>query len=228
MKKKIILSMPEEYKINEDSLILAALSEVGLNVKVLDLGAGNGIVGLTLYLRDRAEVYFLEKQDIFLPYIKENAKKIGLENPRIIQADFFDMPIKKEKFEFVIANLPYFDENSGKVSENEVKRQASFLQSPLRDLANNVFDILYYGGIFEFIYPASREKYVLESLKGTGLRLLKKIYIKSIPSKKPYLMFFRFVKGKSPPPIEETLTVKANNKSSYLPWIWKVYELYGF
>ena len=75
-------------------------------LKVLDMGCGSGVLGLTLAAeRPEARVTLADISPDALSLCKENASKLGIENVDFIQSDLFeDIP---DTFDLIAANLPY-------------------------------------------------------------------------------------------------------------------------
>ena len=74
-------------------------------VKILDIGCGSGVIGLTIKKRfPNAEVDLLDISETALEVAKENAKRLHL-NVGFIQSDTFEHVNKK--YDVIISNPPY-------------------------------------------------------------------------------------------------------------------------
>ncbi len=78
-------------------------------LKVLDIGCGSGVIGLTL--KKKFPQIFVDLLDISkdaLEVAKENANKLGLE-VKFIESDLFSNV--SEKYDIIVSNPPYIREN---------------------------------------------------------------------------------------------------------------------
>lgn len=74
-------------------------------VKILDIGCGSGVIGLTMKQKfPNAEVDLLDISESALEIAKENANRLDL-NVNFIQSDIFDHVNKK--YDIIISNPPY-------------------------------------------------------------------------------------------------------------------------
>lgn len=75
-------------------------------IRVLDMGCGSGVLGLTIAAeRVAAEVVLADISDDALGLAEENAGLLGIGNARFVKSDLFSGI--DGKFDFILANLPY-------------------------------------------------------------------------------------------------------------------------
>ena len=76
------------------------------NPKILDLGCGSGVIGLTLkYFFKDADVTLVDISDEALETAKDNAKSLGLD-VNFIKSDWFkNIPL--DKYDVIVSNPPY-------------------------------------------------------------------------------------------------------------------------
>lgn len=137
-------SQPEDYHFSHDSVFLArAIYEkhqdlLQSDIRILDLCAGCGIVGLDLLFHQLKEfkkfsgqVDFLEIQEIYHPHFIYNVaelEKIFLfEKLKLnwINKNYQDA-FEGKKYDLIISNPPYFLTEQGKLSQNEFKNRCRF------------------------------------------------------------------------------------------------------
>ena len=106
-----------------DSVLVAAAVKAKNKDSVLDVGAGNGIIGLCISARVPVQITALEIQENLVQLIQENA---ALNDRRItvIRTDLFQRtdPLKNKQFHHVVTNPPFYD-TTGKSRSN--KEQAT-------------------------------------------------------------------------------------------------------
>ncbi|MBQ3261296.1 peptide chain release factor N(5)-glutamine methyltransferase [Candidatus Saccharibacteria bacterium] len=78
------------------------------NARILDVGTGSGVIGITLKLENpEAEVELCDISRKALAVAKKNAKNLGAE-VRVFESDLMD---NCGEYDLVVANLPYVDKN---------------------------------------------------------------------------------------------------------------------
>ncbi len=169
----MILYQPESgYCYNSDSLFLYDfISSFNPHAKVLDVGAGCGIVGL-LVARDnpKVELEAVEKQDTFIEYATHNARvnKIGY---KLHKADFLELDIQ-EKYNYIISNPPFYP-NGAKKSDNEMLFNARYnVNLPMNDFFKKVSQLLKPHAHFIFCYDASQFALICVELDKVKLKVV--------------------------------------------------------
>lgn len=133
-----ILQPTDGYRAGIDAVLLGAAAPVkaGRGERVLDAGAGVGVVGLTLAQRmPRAEVTLVEREPRLVELARSNVLRNGLqERIRVLQADVTrrlgDLPVlgsEPETFDHALANPPYNAERAGTVSAQPLKAAANVM-----------------------------------------------------------------------------------------------------
>lgn len=87
------------------ALFLIGHSDIKKKDLVLDIGAGTGVITFALAKRCR-EVIAIEPDHITAEKLRKNVEKYKLENVTIIEKDFFDYELPKEKYK-VFSNPPF-------------------------------------------------------------------------------------------------------------------------
>jgi len=122
----MLLYQPEEgYCYNSDSIFLYDfISQSRPRGRMLDVGAGCGIVGL-LVARDNPGVRLeaVEKQEAFVRYASKNAEINGI--PYTIQHANFLAFEDAEGFDYIVSNPPFYHEGASR-SSNEMLRTARY------------------------------------------------------------------------------------------------------
>jgi tRNA1(Val) A37 N6-methylase TrmN6 len=140
------------YSYNSDSLFLHDfINSFKPKGKVLDVGAGCGIVGL-LVARDNPNVTLeaVEKQNVFIKYAKKNAEDNGIEY-KLYESNFIDLN-EDVKYDYIISNPPYYPKGT-KMSEDEILLNARYSSNlPLDDFFKKVSRLLKPHSHFVFCY----------------------------------------------------------------------------
>jgi FkbM family methyltransferase len=133
-----ILQPREGYRAGIDAVLLAAAApvEASRQERVLDVGAGVGVVGLAVARRvARADVTLVERERLLADLARGNVERNELTpRVRVIEADVSrrldDLPLLRpdaESFDHVLANPPYNPEGAGTVSAEALKAAANVM-----------------------------------------------------------------------------------------------------
>lgn len=189
------------YKYGEDTILLFKLFQASLNkknIKLLDIGTGNGI--LPILLSDNEFLNELVGIDIQ----KENIDRANkaLELNKIEKNILFEcMDIREYRksnyFDVIISNPPYMDDNGKKINENEHKAISRHeIKLSLNELISNAKRLLKPIGLLYFIHRTHRLVEIIKALDKNNFSIKKIIFIYSAQNNKSTMMFVEAVKGK--------------------------------
>jgi tRNA1(Val) A37 N6-methylase TrmN6 len=155
---------PDFYSFSEDSILLARIAseDIGKKIsgtKVLDLGAGNGVVGIEFIKSSQVEKQWYlsccEKQMEFKPYLQQNLISNDVKAEYYFQTfQSLDLNIC---FDVILFNPPYFSQESGRPSQNSNRHQCRFYQKDFFfDLERFVYKYLINNGNFYLLYRSDQ------------------------------------------------------------------------
>ena len=167
----MLLYQPQSgYCYNSDSVFLSNfINSFKPKGRVLDVGAGCGIVGL-LVARDNPKVQLeaVEKQPLFVHYASTNARVNKIEYT-LHERDFLTLE-EEVKYDYIISNPPFYPEGATK-SEDEMLFNARYnVNLPLRDFFKKVSRLLKPHSHFIFCYDASQFGVICAELERVKLR----------------------------------------------------------
>ncbi len=168
----MLLYQPQSgYCYNSDSIFLYDfINFFKPKGKLLDVGAGCGIVGL-LVARDNKKVTLeaVEKQATFREYAKINARVNNIEL-RLYAGDFLALD-NSEKYDYIISNPPFYPDGVQK-SENEMLFYARYnVNLPLEPFFKKVSQLLKPHSHFIFCYDATQFSLICELLAKVKMRV---------------------------------------------------------
>lgn len=169
----MLLYQPESgYCYNSDSVFLYDfIDSFSPKGRVLDVGAGCGIVGL-LVARDnpKVELEAVEKQDAFIHYATTNARVNKIEY-KMHKGSFLDLG-DSVKYDYIISNPPFYPSGVTK-SDNEMLFNARYnVNLPLRDFFKKVSQLLKPKSHFIFCYDASQFGEICVELEKVKLKVV--------------------------------------------------------
>jgi release factor glutamine methyltransferase len=112
---RALIPRPETEELAEWILSMS----MGDDLKVLDMGCGSGVLGLTLAAeRPTWQVTLADVSEDALALTKENAAALGIGNARLLRSDLFSAV--EGEFDGIVANLPYVPESERASLSREV------------------------------------------------------------------------------------------------------------
>ena len=189
------------YKYGEDTILLFKLFQDSLNkknIKLLDIGTGNGI--LPILLSDNEFLSELVGIDIQKENIDRANKALQLNKiKKNIQFECMDIREYKKSnhFDVIISNPPYMDDNGKKINENEHKAISRHeIKLSLNELISNAKRLLKPIGLLYFIHRTHRLVEIIKALDKNNFSIKKIIFIYSAQNNKSTMMFVEAIKGK--------------------------------
>jgi release factor glutamine methyltransferase len=115
--KRAMVPRPETEQLVE--LVASEVSGQRSDVRILDVGTGSGIIGLSLAAKfPEAKVCAIDVSDDALALARENAARLGLERVRFQKSDLLES--LSERFDLIVANLPYISMQDRHLLSREV------------------------------------------------------------------------------------------------------------
>lgn len=152
-------AQPDQYHFCLDSIIFPKYIAscfrnlaIPTGFRTLDVGAGCGVLGLELNALMPAieTIDFIEVQEDFRPYFEANHRMAGADKKfQFIHANYTSLlESKGEEYDLVISNPPYFFEDEGTPSHNNLKNRCRFfLDATFEELIQTVAHVLKPSGV---------------------------------------------------------------------------------
>lgn len=183
-------------KITDDALILADFIKFCLKneknqKKVLEIGAGQGVISIILSNLENILIDCVEIQKEIFEILNENIKNNGLQNKIF--------PINNDvkniigEYDYIFSNPPYRKINSGKLPEDETEKISKYeILLSLEQLFEEIKRLLKNYGQFFVIVPDDRLNDVFSYVYKNNMNILK---LKIIEFKKRKLVIVNGKKG---------------------------------
>ncbi len=129
-----VLQPQSGYRAGLDAVLLAAAATAGPGTRMLDVGAGVGVVGLAVARRiPDAHVTLVERDPLLADLARANIDRNGLsDRVRLIKADvaqplgeLAELDALAETFDCVLANPPYHAHGRGTAARDAIKANAN-------------------------------------------------------------------------------------------------------
>lgn len=164
----------EGYRFSVDAVLLASFVNVRHARRIIDLGAGSGIIGLLLARRYHlASSVLVEFQESLFTLARRNIGLNGLEDRvEALQADIRDLRGGdwSQGFDLVVSNPPFRCPSTGRISVGEERAVARHeIALRLADLAATASRLLKDKGRFFMIYHPGRLLEVFDTLRANRL-----------------------------------------------------------
>jgi release factor glutamine methyltransferase len=116
--KRALVPRPETEQLVE--LLISNLEPATMNSRIVDVGTGSGVIGLTLAAQyPDAEIYAMDISEDALALARENAEQLGLAGRvRFLKNNLLENI--QEAFDVIITNLPYLAKQDRETLSREV------------------------------------------------------------------------------------------------------------
>lgn len=196
-----IIQSKEGYKYGIDTVLLSKFFILNIskknNLKILDIGTGNGILPVLLYkLRNIDEIVGIDIQNANI----ERGKRALIINKIEDKISFICMDIKKYSksnyYDVVISNPPYMKVDGKLLNENEHKKISRHeVNLNLKDFIKAAKKFLKPIGRLCFIHRTHRLVEIIKELEDNKFCVSKIIFIYS-ENNKSSMMYIEALKGK--------------------------------
>jgi tRNA1Val (adenine37-N6)-methyltransferase len=195
-----ILQSRKGYRFSLDAVLLATFASPRGAEKVVDLGAGSGVVSLILAkLHPNLAVTGLEIQEPMVTCAQKSARLNQLESRvTILQCDVRRIAkiLPPGRADLIVCNPPYRKPASGRVSPDPEKRIARHeIAGGLDDFTRAGAYLLRVNGRMAVVYPAIRVVDLLGSMRLAGIEPKRLCMVHSFAGAEASLVLVEGVKG---------------------------------
>jgi len=220
----MLLYQPDSgYCYNSDSIFLYGfVSRFEPKGKMLDVGAGCGIVGLLLG-RDfpAIELEAVEKQSLYAEFARRNAQINGI-GYTLHEGDFLEME-GVHRYDWIVSNPPFYHEGSSR-SENPMLHQARYnIHMPIDAFARKIARLLGPKGEAALCYDARQFSQLCCAFEGAGLRVVDVQFVHS-KSDRPSTLVMLHLKKNSKSPLNVWPPLVTFAEDGYTPEVQAIYE----
>lgn len=165
-------------KVGVDGVMLGTLSETIASAKILDVGAGSGLVSLMMAQKySDAHIYAVEINEMAYEDCVKNFENSSWKNRlEALNCDFKNCNFKNT-FDLIVSNPPFFDSSiDTKNSGREIARTNKFLT--MVEFFDKSNTILNKDGVVSIIFPYEQREELIKTAFLQGFYLFKETRIK--------------------------------------------------
>ncbi len=199
---RLIVCQDEKgYRFSIDAVLLAGLTRIKKEDRVIELGTGCGVIPLVLAYRKKTEhkIVGVEIQQELAALAAKNVNDNNLGDLiEIHQLDLREVSsrFKAGSFDLVLSNPPYRKPGTGRINPDRQKALARHeLTATMADVLDAAAYLLRQGGRVALIYPAARLANLLRSAIDHGLSPKRLTLIYSYPHGAARLVHLEARKG---------------------------------
>lgn len=169
------------FRVGTDGVLLGSLANVNIAENVLEVGTGTGLISLMLAQRNLNTNFLgieINEEAVNLTKLNFQNSPFNVRLKNTLQ-DFKTFETD-EKFDLIVSNPPYFEENTS--GKDILARQT--IELNFQQLISKSSKLLSESGVFSVIIPFEVGVYFIEIAKGNQLFLNRKINIYGIENSK--------------------------------------------
>ena len=171
-------------KVGTDGVLLGAWAPVKEGMRVLDVGAGSGLIALMLAQRGAASVIAVELDEDAAAQAAENvAESPFADRVEVVQSDILHFQ-PEQCFDLIVSNPPYFDLSlQSPDKQRTLARHTDSLSYD--DLLSVSARLLNDGGLISLVVPVDVEQKLDAIAQSTALLTVRKTFVIPKPGAAP-------------------------------------------
>lgn len=182
-----ILQPVNGYRFALDSVLLAHFIETGERDRILEVGAGSGVVTILVSaMKTFAAGFAVEIQPDLAELCRKNFERNGVRNVEVMEDDFKEIPLPSHSLDLIYSNPPYRKAGSGKLNPSQQKSIARHeIKLKLDDLFRCSVNFLKEDGRLTLILPDYRVNDFTRLTEKYSMHLIEHQYVHSFADQAP-------------------------------------------
>ncbi len=219
---ELVLEQPVKgYRFNVDPIILADFVTRIIRPpvqRIVDLGAGCGILGLLIGKRwPGSHITLVEIQEALASLAYANVMRNNLaKQVNVLCSDLLELKWCRNFPQLVVSNPPFFEVKSGRVSSNiQIAVAKHELKCPLGSFLNACSEGMTNGGALVMIHDARRFSEIIDELYQHNLGCKTVRQVRPFPERPPRRVLIHAVKGAQADIMEQPALVIETSSGKY-------------
>lgn len=170
------------FKVGTDGVLLGATAEVSGRKKILDIGAGTGLISIMLAQRCDAEIISIEPDPESYIQASENVKLCKWSGRiKVLNTDIQSFHNDSEKFDLIVTNPPYYSDS---LKNPDPRKSAARHNDSLTtdEMLEGVSNLLDEDGLFQVIMPYVEGNIFIADAQHYGLYCNSIMKIRPLPT----------------------------------------------
>ena len=209
-----------------DAFLLGYFARPKARDRVCDLGAGTGLIGLTLLAREPdLSLHNVELLEAPLRLAARTARENGLAvSQHLADLRHLEGVLDAGQFDYVVSNPPYFPAGSGHPPPDAVRRTAREEgQCTLAEVCAAAARLLRWGGRFALVHRPDRLCDLVEALRRSGLEPKRLRLVHHTASAAPSLVLIESRRGGKPSLVVEAPLILRDRSGLETPEVRAAY-----
>lgn len=202
------------FKVGTDGVLLGAAADIdGVN-RILDIGAGTGLISLMLAQRCQAQITAIEPdKDSFEQACMNIANSKWQKRINILNSSLQDFNPENLQFDLIVSNPPYF-RNSLKNPDPAKAASRHDLSLTVNELLKGVTRLLAEDGKLQVIMPYNEGNIFITEASFYGLFCIKIIKIKPLPASVVRRLILTFSRTRQEV-VQQSLTIESGMRHDF-------------
>lgn len=196
-------------KVGTDAVLLGAWASIPNDGEILDIGSGCGIISLMLAKRSEVNITALDVDCHACEEAKFNVEQSPWPNRISVVCGNISEYARETRYSLIVCNPPYFSETMQSPNPRRVLARHSVLLTP-EILFESVNRLLADRGYFSMIYPADKEKQIVEAALKMQLHVARHCDVYATAGGVKIRVLLEFSRSKMP--VEKTRLVIEDEK----------------
>lgn len=183
------------FKVGTDSVILGAVADIPAEGRILDIGAGTGLISIMLAQRSSCIIHALEPDTESFSQLEENVQSCRWNNRVVLVNAGLQNYFPQHKFDLIVSNPPFFRASMKNPDERKSAARHDVTLTH-KELLEGVSALIEENGLFQVIMPFAEGNLLVAEAADYDLYCNSVLKIKPLPSSEIKRLVLTFGRSK--------------------------------